>query len=233
MSAKATGTAPTTATATSTGRSAWRISSASAPKDCGAYRVSAGSSCPLGWSLRSTDSRSPRDRHVACASPWARFGRSAVEGGNRVERNSSMLETVVGRALGRRERLSALDAPVSTPFPRSGSVETVADDVSRTFPCSGHSGLKQLSFFTSRGPCRRKNCVFRNRAQTLPPTRDRRRPPTLDCRITHPSTGGGGRRRRDPPGFSLTPGGILPRDGRCLGNRGLFTKGINRMVRAN
>ncbi len=43
-----------------------------------------------------------------------------------------MLETVVGRALGRRERLSATDAPVSTPFPGPRSIETVADDVFTT-----------------------------------------------------------------------------------------------------
>ena len=54
------------------------------------------------------------------------------ESDDRVESSSSMLETVVGRALGRRERLSAPDAPVSTPFPGSRSVETVADDVPRT-----------------------------------------------------------------------------------------------------
>ncbi len=43
-----------------------------------------------------------------------------------------MLETVVGRALGRRERLCAPDAPVSTPFPGSRCVETVVDDVPGT-----------------------------------------------------------------------------------------------------
>jgi len=43
-----------------------------------------------------------------------------------------MLEAVVGRALGRRERLAAPDAAVSTPFPGSRSVETVADDVPGT-----------------------------------------------------------------------------------------------------
>ncbi len=43
-----------------------------------------------------------------------------------------MLQTVVGRALGRRERLSAPDAPVSTTFPGSRCVETVADDVPGT-----------------------------------------------------------------------------------------------------
>ena len=48
---------------------------------------------------------------------------------DRVERCSAMLETVVGGPLGRRERLAALDASVSTPFPGRGSVESVADDV--------------------------------------------------------------------------------------------------------
>ncbi len=41
-----------------------------------------------------------------------------------------MLETVVGRAFRRRERHSALDAPVSTAFPGFRPVETVADDAS-------------------------------------------------------------------------------------------------------
>ena len=54
------------------------------------------------------------------------------ESDDRVESNSSMLESVVGRALSRRERLSAPDAPVSTAFPGSRSVETVADDVPGT-----------------------------------------------------------------------------------------------------
>ena len=53
-----------------------------------------------------------------------------------------------------------------------------------TLRCSGHLGLRQLSFFTSRGLCRRENCVFRNWGQTLPRTRVRRRPPTLNCRST-------------------------------------------------
>ena len=43
-----------------------------------------------------------------------------------------MLETVVGRAFRRGERLSALAAPVSTAFPGLGSVESVANDVSGT-----------------------------------------------------------------------------------------------------
>ena len=43
-----------------------------------------------------------------------------------------MLETVVGRAFRRGERLSALAAPVSTALPGPGSVESVANDVSGT-----------------------------------------------------------------------------------------------------
>ena len=46
--------------------------------------------------------------------------------------SSSMLETVVGRAFRRRERLAALAAPVSRAFPGPGSVESVANDVSGT-----------------------------------------------------------------------------------------------------
>ena len=46
-----------------------------------------------------------------------------------VERRSAVLETVVGGAFGRRERLSALDAPVAPPFPGRGSVESTAADV--------------------------------------------------------------------------------------------------------
>ena len=42
------------------------------------------------------------------------------------------VETVVGRAFRRGERLSALAAPVSTAFPGPGSVESVANDVSGT-----------------------------------------------------------------------------------------------------
>ena len=49
-----------------------------------------------------------------------------------VESRPAMLETVVRRAFGRRDRLSAPDAPVSTPFPGSRSVEAVADDVPGT-----------------------------------------------------------------------------------------------------
>ncbi len=49
-----------------------------------------------------------------------------------VERRAPMLETVVGCAVRRRERLSAPDAPISTAFPGSRSVETVADEVPGT-----------------------------------------------------------------------------------------------------
>ena len=54
------------------------------------------------------------------------------EGDNRVESSSTVLKTVVRRAFGRRERLSAFNASVSTAFPGSRSVETVADDVPGT-----------------------------------------------------------------------------------------------------
>ena len=54
------------------------------------------------------------------------------ESDDRVESRPSMLETVVRRAFGRRERLCAPDAPVSTPPPGSRSVEAVADDVPGT-----------------------------------------------------------------------------------------------------
>ena len=47
---------------------------------------------------------------------------------DRVERRSAVLETVIGRAFRRRERLSAADASVSTAFSGRGSVESVADD---------------------------------------------------------------------------------------------------------
>ena len=47
---------------------------------------------------------------------------------DRVEHHSAMLETVVGRAFRRRERLAAFDAPVSTTFSSRRSVESVADD---------------------------------------------------------------------------------------------------------
>ena len=49
-----------------------------------------------------------------------------------IESSSSMLETVVGRAFRRRERLSALAAPVSTAFPGSRSVESVVNNASGT-----------------------------------------------------------------------------------------------------
>ncbi len=59
------------------------------------------------------------------------------EGDDGIERSSPMLKTVVGRAFGRRERLSTPDAPVSTPFPRPGSVESVAEDVCGTDSSTG------------------------------------------------------------------------------------------------
>ena len=96
-----------------------------------------------------------------------------------------MLETLVGRAFRRRERLSALDAPVSTAFPRPRSVETVADDAPGTdFSVQRTLGVETAELLHFAGPCRRKNCVFRNRAQTLPRTWVRRRSPTLDCGST-------------------------------------------------
>ena len=49
-----------------------------------------------------------------------------------IESSSSMLETVVGRAFRRRERLSALAAPVSTAFPGPRSVESVVNNASGT-----------------------------------------------------------------------------------------------------
>ena len=45
-----------------------------------------------------------------------------------VERRSPMLKPIVRRTLGRGERLSARDAPVSTALPGSRSVEAVVDD---------------------------------------------------------------------------------------------------------
>ena len=69
-----------------------------------------------------------------CRSPASisAMGSYVIE--DRDESSSSMLETVVGRVLGRRERLSAPDAPVSTPrnSRRSRRVETVADDLPGT-----------------------------------------------------------------------------------------------------
>ena len=49
-----------------------------------------------------------------------------------IESSSSMLETVVGRAFRRRERLAALAAPVSTAFPGPRSVESVVNNASGT-----------------------------------------------------------------------------------------------------
>ena len=107
------------------------------------------------------------------------------ESDDRIKRSSSMLETVVGRAFRRSERLSALDAPVSTAFPGPRSVETVADDAPGTdFSVQRTLGVETAELLHFAGPCRRKNCVFRNRAQTLPRTPVRRRPPTLDSGST-------------------------------------------------
>ena len=62
-----------------------------------------------------------------------------------------MLETLVGRAFRRRERLSALDAPVSTAFPRPRSVETVADDAPGTdFSVQRTLGVETAELLTSR-----------------------------------------------------------------------------------
>ena len=108
------------------------------------------------------------------------------ESDDRIKRSSSILETVVGRAFRRRERLSALDAPVSTAFPGPRSVETVADDAPGTdFSVQRTLGVETAELLHFAGPCRRKNCVFRNRAQTLPRTPVRRRPPTLDSGSTN------------------------------------------------
>ena len=49
-----------------------------------------------------------------------------------IESSSSMLETVVGRAFRRGERLSALAAPVSTAFPGPRSVESIVNNGSGT-----------------------------------------------------------------------------------------------------
>ena len=54
------------------------------------------------------------------------------ESGDPIESSSSMLETVVGRAFRRGERLSALAAPVSTEFPGPRSVESVVNNASGT-----------------------------------------------------------------------------------------------------
>ena len=54
------------------------------------------------------------------------------ESDDHIESSSSMWETVVGRALRRRERLSALAASVSTAFPGPRSVESVVNDASGT-----------------------------------------------------------------------------------------------------
>ena len=70
------------------------------------------------------DTRDPSDRGDADALD--------SEGDNLVESSSTVLKTVVRRAFGRRERLSAFNAPVSTTPPGPRAVKTVADDVPGT-----------------------------------------------------------------------------------------------------
>ena len=94
---------------------------------------------------------------------------------------SMMLETVVRRALCRRERLSTPDAAVSTAPPGPCSVETVPDDVSGTdFSMQRTLGVETAQLGQFAWPCRRKNCVVRNQAQTLARERVRGWLPTLD-----------------------------------------------------
>ena len=96
-----------------------------------------------------------------------------------------MLETVVRRAFRRRERLFALDAPVATAFPGSRPVESVPNDVpGADFFMRTTFGVETAQTFHSRGPCRRKNYVRRNQAQTLARRLVRAWPPTLDCGST-------------------------------------------------
>ena len=73
-------------------------------------------------------------RHDTGRSPYPSLQADALaaERDDRVECRSPMLETVIGRAFRRRERLAAPDAPISTTLPRSRSVETVVDDVPGT-----------------------------------------------------------------------------------------------------
>jgi len=54
------------------------------------------------------------------------------EADDRIESSSSDAGDVIGRALGRRERLSTRDASVSAALPGQRSVESVPDDVSGT-----------------------------------------------------------------------------------------------------
>ena len=60
------------------------------------------------------------------------FQKGRVLAQDAIESSSSMLETVVGRAFRRRERLAALAAPVSTAFPGPRSVESVVNNASGT-----------------------------------------------------------------------------------------------------
>ena len=102
-----------------------------------------------------------------------------------VESRPSMLETVVRRAFRRRERLFALDAPVATAFRGSRPVESVPNDVpGADFFMRTTFGVETAQTFHSRGPCRRKNYVRRNQAQTLARRLVRAWPPTLDCGST-------------------------------------------------
>ena len=101
---------------------------------------------------------------------------------HRVEPSSSMLETVVRRALGRGEHLSARDAPVSTAFPGSRSVETVADDVPGTDASMDRTyGIGTFAILQFGLALVDENCVSRNRAQTLARRRVTDSSPTLGC----------------------------------------------------
>ena len=53
-----------------------------------------------------------------------------------------------------------------------------------TFPWKEHSGLRQLGFFTVRGPCRRQYCGTQMTAQTLACRWVKDWTPTLDCGST-------------------------------------------------
>ncbi len=80
------------------------------------------------------------------------------EGDDRVESSSSMLETLVGRASRLRERLSALDAPVSATFPGPRSVESVAGDVSGPdFPMERTCGIETSAILHSAWPLSTKD----------------------------------------------------------------------------
>ena len=99
---------------------------------------------------------------------------SNSESDDPIESSSSMLETVVGRAFRRGERLSALAAPVSTAFPGPGSIESVANDVSgtdfapqRTCEIETSAILHFGSALTMRELCLR-NSGSNSSTQTLP-----------------------------------------------------------------